>query len=1088
MFIFNDHPSAVRISDALTEPVVRAAIQTYESRRLQQYWTETLGQRNTTTGNIRAFELNKEKDPLHAKHLTAKALQMLIGTEYKNTHQAINKIRKEGDYTYQYKKLQSILPSTREEAISLLKIPQLAIAPDLTEILVRCGSVELFLNTIINELRTDSAQLYFPFRYHEFLASLWSKDLIQYPFDIYEWTSRWKWAALTSDYWVGYDSARFIKHCISFYSSKSKAKKREHFAGTIYTFLAISNIKSTDLLTDENISKLSGYMLERIDDINNNQSSNNYAHRRSRVLLTANALRKAYNEDHPTNAIRLVKPQVPPNELAMNSGTFSWLVSAAPHLSEWADLCQRYIAQLTTATTSGQITRINAWLKYLTDLPSPPLHPLQVIRRDHIRNPTDPKQQTYYTRLLEQKKKKSTKNSELRELRDFFDWFITMMFEENDPAADTFKNPVAVGDNFGNDDRPRQSVRDALPGFVLEEMKETLIEDDFAFAKTLNMCNVHVINNQTKLASVEFFPGYAICMYLMLEAPIRSHQSRWFDSGELDEYILDHANGEFKINPSIYAIRGRREGVLELHSDEIRNDKWFGLWVNTNKTQAFEREEHGYSIPFASDTSVKMVATMLEWQRTYLPPISEPIAYYAANQENLIRQAIVEKGPQVAPLFRDPATFTAEHPIKYSQLASFYSKLLLEVQERIKKRYGHDIRLAEVVDTTRGKQVKWLVDLHTLRISGITSMIENGVPLEVVSQFAAGHATVVMTLHYLKYSPAKLRDFLKQAKKAAEENSDFVGSEIFFEKIDEFAPFLLTQSGAGVGPGIEALKEATGLLSVRADGICPGTSCASGGPVDSTRVKHGPVPGGARCGLCRYWITGPAHLLGQVTEVNNLAYRIRKSGLEIAALSDQKINLEDEGEKRKAFDVGVRIDNMRLALGLDLDEWAARYRYAADSVTLMDRYLAMRSEDGQTPVPMLVAELGELKVTLESAHEFVLLDQITQLNEFVCGHENREAQLEKNQILSKMMDANGIRPFLLSLSKQHALEAGNLLSSLILQQIEGRLLDDVLNGRLPVSDFPAVSRAIKVLERKAAGLEVLPWKDLIESLEQLKSD
>jgi hypothetical protein len=689
--------------------------------------------------------------------------------------------------------------------------------------------------------------------------------------------------------------------------------------------------------------------------------------------------------------------------------------------------------------------------------------------------------------LLAQKKKAGSKNAEIRELRDFFDWFSLTLFEEKEPAAETFKNPVAIGDNFGSDDRPRQSIRNALPGFVLEEMKATLLEDNFAFARTLDMCNLHVIHNQTKLASVEFFPGYAICMYLMLEAPIRSHQSRWFDSGELDEYILDHAVGAFILNPSTQAIRGRREGVLRLQADEVRNDKWYGLWVNTNKTQAFEREEHGYSIPYASDVAVQLIEKMVAWQRTYLPAMTKPIAYYASNQENLLRRAIVDKGPQVTPLFRDPATGAAEHPIKYGQLANFYSKLLLKVQERIKTRYNQDIRLAQVVYTSKRKQIKWLVDLHTLRISGITSMIENGVPLEVVSQFAAGHATVVMTLHYLKYSPAKLRDFLKKAKMAAEANRDFVGSEVFFEKIDEFAPFMLTQSGPGVGPGVEALKEATGLLSVRADGICPGTSCASGGPVDTTRIKHGPVPGGARCGLCRYWITGPAHLLGQVTEVNNLAYRIRKSGLEIAALSDQKISFEDEGEKRKAFDLGIRIDNMHLALGIDLDEWAARYRYAADSVKLMERYLAMRSESGRATVPMLAAEVGNLQVTLESAHEFFLLDQITQLNEFVSGYENREAQLEKNLILSKMMDANGIRPFLLGLSKQHALEAGNLLSSLILQQVEARLLDDVLNGRLPVSDFPAVSRAIKVLDRQTAGLEVLPWKDLIDSLENIET-
>jgi hypothetical protein len=41
----------------------------------------------------------------------------------------------------------------------------------------------------------------------------------------------------------------------------------------------------------------------------------------------------------------------------------------------------------------------------------------------------------------------------------------------------------------------------------------------------------------------------------------------------------------------------------------------------------------------------------------------KPVAYYASNQEHLLRKAILDKGPQVAPLFRDPATAAAEHPI-----------------------------------------------------------------------------------------------------------------------------------------------------------------------------------------------------------------------------------------------------------------------------------------------------------------------------------------------------------------------------------------------------------------------------------------
>lgn len=89
----------------------------------------------------------------------------------------------------------------------------------------------------------------------------------------------------------------------------------------------------------------------------------------------------------------------------------------------------------------------------------------------------------------------------------------------------------------------------------------------------------------------------------------------------------------------------------------------------------------------------------------------------------------------MTPLFRDPNARRAGQPIAAARLASFYTRALAEVQERIKRKHGHELRLVE-----RGEdgELKWLVDLHSLRVSGITALIESGVPLEVVSQFVAG--------------------------------------------------------------------------------------------------------------------------------------------------------------------------------------------------------------------------------------------------------------------------------------------------------------------------------------------------------------
>jgi hypothetical protein len=171
-------------------------------------------------------------------------------------------------------------------------------------------------------------------------------------------------------------------------------------------------------------------------------------------------------------------------------------------------------------------------------------------------------------------------------------------------------------------------------------------------------------------------------------------------------------------------------------------------------------------------------------------------------------------------------------------------------------------------------------------------------------------------------------------------------------------------------------------------------------------------------------------------------------------------------------------------LAIDIEEWAARYKYASQSVTLLNDYLAAKAkaEGGTLPVPLLTASTShELRVTLEEAHEFALLDQITQMSSFVTGFKNREAELEKIAILSQMMTANGLKPLLLGLNEQQAHEAGNLLSAVVLQQVRSQELGDVLSGNRPVRDYPRLAQTIEAL---AAAVDRNPqlgnenWKDL----------
>ncbi|NER62469.1 site-specific integrase, partial [Pseudomonas sp. MAFF212428] len=182
--------------------------------------------------------------------------------------------------------------------------------------------------------------------------------------------------------------------------------------------------------------------------------------------------------------------------------------------------------------------------------------------------------------------------------------------------------------------------------------------------------------------------------------------------------------------------------------------------------------------------------------------------YYQDDVRDLKRPNVVD-GPTVCPLFRDPhQRLTPAYPIDYQKLARFYTKLLGVTEERIFKKYGQKLKL--ITKNARGG-LKWIVDLHSLRVSGITNLIEAGVPLEVVQMFVADHQVLVTTLHYLKYSPAKLRQYLEAAHDQMINNQDFVGSELFTEALMELAPFLLTQQGLVQGQALMPLCWVTGF-------------------------------------------------------------------------------------------------------------------------------------------------------------------------------------------------------------------------------------------------------------------------------------
>ncbi|KAA1006229.1 hypothetical protein FVF58_27010 [Paraburkholderia panacisoli] len=1055
---FNANSTEPVLLQKISKKSMLELIAEYERLRIKEYWDTQILRRSKKGKWLEGFDSYGPK----LTHLTARAAQQL--TEVSLRGQALWGHLRRFPLSKQKALLESIRPNSLNELRHVLYRSQAAVGPDFALMLSEERTSESFVAKLFSHLRLGEQPQYCPTRYAEFLTLLWSKGLLLYP------TNMRHWRSIKYDPFFNpiYSSKADL---LSSVVSKSMSLSAPPSYSCACNAFASSNFQNGQDLSPELINSFEEVFVSQIEEqFPKEKNSDKWSAMRGSVRTGMVWLRQCYNRENPQHPIVISRPPHQKRGTAeqRTSGDFKWLSTLRPDLKVWADSFRGYLVESGAVRIEAPAGKLNILADFLCLIQDPPGTPWEMTR-EAVLSPTDPERLTYLKYLADRfpSDDPKRKNDVLGKCLDFFDFVKDQLLLQGHKAAQSFTNPIHRSDNFGYRTRPSGTHRPRLDNYIINTMKEILLEDDFKFSKSIGHQHVPVMDNTTGKSVTVWDPGMTVCMYGLLETPLRSHQMRWLDSGEFDEKVYDETKHALVNNPSKLAIKGRKEGALRLTSDSAGQEPWLSMWVNTNKTARFNSKEIGYPYPYVSSQFQELLIMQRSWQRRYLPPMQKLVPYteYRHDTKELTRTA--QKLPSFAPLFRDSRSADQNRPFAYDRLKVFYTSLLAETQQRIEKKYGRKIQLVRTV----GDNVRWLVDLHTLRVSGITALIEAGVPLEIVSRFIAGHHTLMMTIHYIKYAPSKLHARLKVAYDQMINDVDFAASPEFQTNLDELAPYLLGQNGPGAGAGFIALKEATGIFTINAEGICPGTSCDNGGPlISKAQDSYGPVPGGQRCGLCRFWITGPPHLHGQVAAVNNLAYKIRKKGLEVAELNDKRLDAEDQGNQREARALNDKVELLSRELAIDVNEWFARYRYAEQSMELMNDYLATKSKvvgKGKKVPALTSATATELKVTLESAHEFALLDHITQMADFTTGFRNNEAELEKRSVLSTLMMENGVRPFLLQLTEEQAHEAGNLLSSMILRQVEGQDLDEVLTGHRPLSDYPALSGAINMMADEA---------------------
>lgn len=753
---------------------------------------------------------------------------------------------------------------------------------------------------------------------------------------------------------------------------------------------------------------------------------------------------------------------------------------------QWARIFRETFPHLKVKDTARFRSAGLHWLTFISGLIEPPARIEEIVRNRHINDLVSRQPGTFRHWLSELPISPGLKNDVISSLAQMFGIYLRIH------GSDT-RNPIEFDlDRFLAPQPRGKTPRTPLSPEMLLYLKEFNRRDDFAFSRGFSPLSwtthrIALLRHYRRIVDPEdgelkmmWWPGLAVLLDLMLTIPLRGFQARWLDTGEGDEYVVDlHTLSEIP-NPLPFAKKGRQMGVFTSFAKGLEtSQRLLGLRITTNKRTV--ECDGRYGIPWCPDDLRDSLSMLTAWQRQYNPlstPVRAEKETWATSFRNEEVTALI---PQIFPLFRDPGSEGGAHPPSYQQVQTYWNFLCSAVEDELRETQKTSFRLTR--DRTRGdKAFKYiqriaLFDLHTLRVSGITALIEAGLPPHFVQEIV-GHAAIVMTLYYHKMHPGQVNRALSDA---------FESRELSLERIPEvladpdgYDRFLLNSRAAEDALGREMLRSAVGngTNQVLSHGICPAGDCRTGGEYMHSEKEHQPVPRAGACALCRYRLTGPMFLAGLVVNANKIMAELHNKGQEIARINDEIRVRRRDGKAATSFE--ARREVLHRELENLWQEWTAEQQYVQASASLLADYLRQRATTGGVDMPLLVAEgaLSQLEVKTERRHPFHLKQMLAEASEFVPAERHHQAIGERDAFLNELLANNDLNPFLLRLPGHARLEAGNMLGILLANLVPDGELQALHDGLRPVTAFMGLSDGIRsVAEGKRTALDSLFHSD-----------
>jgi len=667
-------------------------------------------------------------------------------------------------------------------------------------------------------------------------------------------------------------------------------------------------------------------------------------------------------------------------------------------------------------------------------------------------------------------------------ISEFFDYIIDEYCTDKDNNGDAyiipgFRNPLkTILKGFGSvlaSHRPSESVKPVLPFVYIDKARTFLFSDVSKSFSELNHlhdlfsadwfdvdlkkidksdpdCVWRVKSSVENEEYQMWSPARAVALFTLLMVPLRGQQILWLDSGEADSSIPftdEDGNIRWKKNANILSnLRKDNKGFIEDLSEG-----GLGMFVTTNKTS---HTQGCYSVPYIPHNLALLIIKLRNWQSKY-NPLNELTSWTGIKLPRKINIKTLQARGKQAFLFRDPCSDKVSPYSTGRAFGVYLPRVLYKIQD-------DKFPLVEYIGESRYKSK---FTPHSLRVSLITAyVVDGGVSLQVVAKLV-GHASIVMTIYYIKIGSGEMRRELGEAeKRAIIKGTQKLEDTILSNHIEQARGELVGRDNDFFSKVDDAWPVSSYQFSDK--GICPmgGGACDSGGVGEIDRLPT-PTPTGylgrRNCIRCRYFITGPAFIGGLQALANEISLEIKVVNDEniicqerIQELEDVQYDCDVSGEyfTKKSELSKAHSDHEERAMKLDLllcDMSAL--------LTLIKQCMALLNEqDAGNGKQLIVSDsLANLDFLLEESQtSFRLLSQVCENATIYTGSSASRALPLRSQMLDQLADKNGLSPTMFRLSKEQQLTVGNQLTKLLMDRVQSWVdIDRLVTGDILLDDL-----------------------------------